>query len=237
MLSISGKPYDTLEQVIGISGDSDQSLKVYDIQYKDVDLNDDGTFKTGEILKAINEKTKMVYIQRSAGYSWRPAIRIEDIENIIKEVKSVNPDVVVMVDNCYGEFLDYKEPTDVGADIMAGSLIKNPGGGLALTGGYVVGRTNLVEKVAARLTSPGIGKECGLTFGQTRSMFQGLFMAPNVVAGAIKGLYLHPSYTNHLIVKFAQNPMLTGATSFRPLNSAHLKKWLNFVKAYKPLHQ
>lgn len=187
MLSISGKPYDTLEQVIGISGDSDQSLKVYGITYKGVELNEDGSFNTDEILSSIHDKTKMIYIQRSAGYSWRPAIKIEDIENIINQVKAVKSDLIVMVDNCYGEFLDYKEPTDVGADIMAGSLIKNPGGGLALTGGYVVGKHDLVEKVAARLTSPGIGKECGLTFGQTRSMFQGLFMAPNVVAGAIKG--------------------------------------------------
>jgi len=187
MLSISGKPYDTLEQVIGISGDNDQSLKVYGITYKGIDLNDDGTFKLDEILKNIHDKTKMIYIQRSAGYSWRPAIQIKDIEAIIKKVKAVKSDLIVMVDNCYGEFLDYKEPTDVGADMMAGSLIKNPGGGLALTGGYVVGRADLIEKVAERLTSPGIGKECGLTFGQTRSMFQGLFMAPNVVAGAIKG--------------------------------------------------
>ncbi len=187
MVSITGKPYDTLEQVIGISGDSDQSLKVYGITYKGIELNSDGSFDTDEILKNIHDKTKMIYIQRSAGYSWRPAIKIEDIENIVKKVKTVNPDLIVMVDNCYGEFLDYKEPTDVGVDIMAGSLIKNPGGGLALTGGYVVGKHDLIEKVAARLTSPGIGKECGLTFGQTRSMFQGLFIAPNVVAGAIKG--------------------------------------------------
>jgi cystathionine beta-lyase family protein involved in aluminum resistance len=187
MLSISGKPYDTLEQVIGISGDSDQSLKVYGISYQDVDLNSDGSFNEAAILNAIDEKTKMVYIQRSAGYSWRPAIKIEDIEQIIKSVKKKKSDLIVMVDNCYGEFLDYKEPTNVGADLMAGSLIKNPGGGLALTGGYIVGKHDLVEKVAARLTSPGIGKECGLTFGQTRSMLQGFFMAPTVVAGAIKG--------------------------------------------------
>lgn len=187
MLSISGKPYDTLEQVIGISGDNDQSLKVYGISYKGIELNADGSFQVDEILKSIHDKTKMIYIQRSAGYSWRPAIKIEDIESIIQKVKAVKSDLIVMVDNCYGEFLDYKEPTDVGADMMAGSLIKNPGGGLALTGGYVVGRSDLIEKVAERLTSPGIGKECGLTFGQTRSMFQGLFMAPNVVAGAIKG--------------------------------------------------
>ncbi len=187
MLSISGKPYDTLEEVIGISGDNDQSLKVYGITYKDIDLNNNGSFKIDEILNAIHDKTKMIYIQRSAGYSWRPAIKISDIENIIKQVKAVKSDLIIMVDNCYGEFLDYKEPTDVGADIMAGSLIKNPGGGLALTGGYIVGKEVLIEKVAARLTSPGIGKECGLTFGQTRSMLQGFFMAPTVVAGAIKG--------------------------------------------------
>ncbi len=187
MLSISGKPYDTLEQVIGISGDSDQSLKVYGITYQDVDLNADGSFNEPAILNAIHDKTRMVYIQRSAGYSWRPAIKIDAIEHIIKAVKNKKPDLIVMIDNCYGEFLDYKEPTNVGADLMAGSLIKNPGGGLALTGGYIVGTHDLVEKVAARLTSPGIGKECGLTFGQTRSMLQGFFMAPTVVAGAIKG--------------------------------------------------
>ena len=187
MLSITGKPYDTLEGVIGISGDSDQSLKVYGITYKGIELCDDGQFNEDAILGSIHDKTKMVYIQRSAGYSWRPAISIKDIEDIIQKVKAIKPDLVVMVDNCYGEFLDYKEPTDVGADLMAGSLIKNPGGGLALTGGYIVGREELVEKVAARLTSPGIGKECGLTFGQTRSMFQGFFMSPTVVAGAVKG--------------------------------------------------
>jgi len=187
LLSISGKPYDTLEEVIGISGDNDQSLKVYGITYKGIDLHEDGTFNVDEILASIHDKTKMIYIQRSAGYSWRPAIKIDDIEEIIKKVKAVKSDLIVMVDNCYGEFLDYKEPTDVGADMMAGSLIKNPGGGLALTGGYIVGKEALIEKVAARLTSPGIGKECGLTFGQSRSMFQGFFMAPTVVAGAIKG--------------------------------------------------
>lgn len=187
MLSITGKPYDTLEEVIGISGTSDQSLKVYGITYKGIELLEDGSFNEDEIIKNIHEKTRMIYIQRSAGYSWRPAITIADIERIISRVKQVKPDLIVMVDNCYGEFLDYREPTDVGADVMAGSLIKNPGGGLALTGGYIVGKEALIEKIAARLTSPGIGKECGLTFGQTRSMFQGLFMAPSVVSGAVKG--------------------------------------------------
>lgn len=129
----------------------------------------------------------MVYIQRSGGYSWRPAMTIDAIEVAIKFVKSIKPDIIVMVDNCYGEFLDYKEPTDVGADLMAGSLIKNPGGGLALSGGYIVGREDLIEMVSYRMTSPGIGRECGLMFGQSRTILQGLFMAPTVVAGALKG--------------------------------------------------
>ncbi len=186
MLSITGKPYDTLEEVIGISGDSDQSLKAWGISYQQVNRLDNGSFDYDEIRKQINDKTKMVYIQRSVGYSWQSAVTIDSMEEIISFVKKIKPDVVVMVDNCYGEFIETKEPTDVGADIMAGSLIKNIGGGLALSGGYVVGKKYLITKVAERLTSIGIGKECGLTFGQTRTMLQGLFMAPHVVAAAIK---------------------------------------------------
>jgi cystathionine beta-lyase family protein involved in aluminum resistance len=129
----------------------------------------------------------MVYIQRSTGYGWRKALTIDDIKEIVDNVKKIDKDIVCMVDNCYGEFLEIKEPTDVGADIMAGSLIKNPGGGLALTGGYIVGKKKLVELISYRMTSPGIGKECGLTFGLTRNMFQGLFMAPQVVSEALKG--------------------------------------------------
>lgn len=184
LLSIAGKPYDTLDEVVGISNEYGQAL---DITYKQVDLTDEGDFKLDEILQAMKNKVKMIYIQRSSGYAWRKSLTIKKLSHIIEYVKSIQDDVIVMIDNCYGEFLDYKEPTEVGADIMAGSLIKNPGGGLAVSGGYIVGRKDLIEQVAYRMTSPGIGKECGLMFGQTRTMFHGLFIAPQTVASAIKG--------------------------------------------------
>ncbi|SHG95096.1 methionine gamma-lyase family protein [Tepidibacter thalassicus] len=186
ILSVTGKPYDTLEEVIGIR-ESKGSLKEFGVTYKQVDFLDNGDPDYDNIKNSVNEKTKLVLIQRSKGYSWRKSLTIEDIEKIIKTVKSIREDVIVMVDNCYGEFLETKEPTDVGADIMAGSLIKNPGGGLALTGGYIVGRKELVELISFRLTSPGIGKECGLTFGTTRTVLQGLFLAPYIVSQALKG--------------------------------------------------
>ncbi|PAB61137.1 methionine gamma-lyase family protein [Anaeromicrobium sediminis] len=187
IISATGKPYDTLEEVIGIRGEYGGSLKEFGITYEQVDFKKDGNVDIEKLKSLISEKTKMVYIQRSTGYDWRKALTISDIEEVVKAAKEIKPDVVCMVDNCYGEFLDTKEPTDVGVDVMAGSLIKNPGGGLALTGGYIVGREDLIETISYRMTSPGIGKECGLTFGMTRSMFQGLFMAPHVVSEAIKG--------------------------------------------------
>jgi len=185
LLSIAGKPYDTLDEVIGITNTYGQSLMDIGVTYKQVDLLD-GQFDQEKILKSIKDTTKMIYIQRSTGYGWRKALTIKNIEEIIHLVKSKKPDLVVMIDNCYGEFMDYKEPTEVGADIMAGSLIKNPGGGFAITGGYVVGRQDLIDRVAYRMTSPGIGKECGLMFGQTRLMLQGLFIAPQTVLNAVK---------------------------------------------------
>lgn len=184
MLAISGKPYDTLDEVIGVSNQYGQAL---DIAYDQIDLNEDGSFKLDEIKAAMSKETKLVYIQRSSGYSWRQSLTLDHIEEAIKLVKSVQENVIVMVDNCYGEFLDYKEPTEIGADVMAGSLIKNPGGGLAITGGYIVGKEKLIEQISYKMTSPGIGKECGLMFGQTRLMLQGLFIAPQTVLGAIKG--------------------------------------------------
>lgn len=190
LLSISGKPYDTLDEVIGITTQYNQSLKQIGVTYKQVNLNDDGSFNDKKILEAIHDNTKMVYIQRSSGYSWRRSLSIDDISDIVKKVRAVKSDLILMVDNCYGEFLDYKEPTEVGVDIMAGSLIKNPGGGLAIAGGYIVGRNDLIEQVSYRMTSPGIGKECGLMFGQTRSMLHGLFIAPQTVSGAVKGAIL-----------------------------------------------
>lgn len=186
ILSVTGKPYDTLEGVIGIREEKG-SLKEFGVTYDQVDFLENGEVDLEGIKEKINDKTKLVMIQRSKGYSWRKSLTIEDIKEVIETVKSVKPEVIVMVDNCYGEFIETKEPTDVGADIMAGSLIKNPGGGLALTGGYIVGKKELVELISYRLTSPGIGKECGLTFGTSRTVLQGFFMAPYVVSQALMG--------------------------------------------------
>jgi len=190
LIYCSGGPYDTLEEVIGIRGEGMGSLKDYGITYKQVELLPDGSIDLETLGKTISEKTKMVSIQRATGYSWRNSITVNQIKETAEFVHNINPDIICMADNCYGEFLDIKEPTDVGVDIMAGSLIKNPGGGLALTGGYVCGRKDLVDKISYRMTCPGIGAECGLTFGQTRAILQGFFMAPKVVNGAVKGAIL-----------------------------------------------
>lgn len=190
LIYCTGAPYDTLEEVIGIRGKGKGSLKEYGVSYDQVELTCDGSIDFDALREAIDDDTKMVTLQRATGYGWRKAISIEEIEKWVEFVKSINPNIICMVDNCYGEFLHTKEPTDVGADVMAGSLIKNPGGGLALTGGYIAGRQDLIEKISYRMTSPGIGGECGLTFGQTRTMLQGLFIAPKTVNGAIKGAVL-----------------------------------------------
>jgi cystathionine beta-lyase family protein involved in aluminum resistance len=188
LLSITGKPYDTLLQVIGVEGENKGSLKEYGIKYKQINLTEDGKIDLHKVMYTIKEDStiRMVTIQRSTGYGWRPSLSICDIEEAVKAVKSLNENIICFVDNCYGEFLDTKEPTEVGADLVAGSLIKNIGGGIAPTGGYVVGKSNLVEQAAYRLTAPGLGKECGSTFGVVRLMFQGLFMAPHVTAEALK---------------------------------------------------
>lgn len=190
LIYCTGRPYDTLEEVIGIRGEGNGSLKDYGISYKQVELLPDGSIDLEGVKKAISEKTRMVTVQRATGYGWRKAITIEEIGEWADFVADLNPNIVKMTDNCYGEFLDVKEPTDVGVDVIAGSLIKNPGGGLALTGGYVAGRSDLIDKIQYRMTCPGIGGECGLTFGQTRTMLQGLFQAPRVVNGAVKGAIL-----------------------------------------------
>lgn len=191
MIYCTGKPYDTLEQVIGIKGQpGDGSLADYGVTYKQVELKDDGSIDLEALREAISPRTKMVCMQRAAGYGWRRSLTIDEIGECCRFVKSIDPSIICMADNCYGEFLDTREPTEAGIDVMAGSLIKNPGGGLALTGGYIAGRADLIRLVSYRLTSVGIGKECGLTFGQTRTMLQGLFMAPKVVNGALKGAML-----------------------------------------------
>lgn len=181
-----GKPYDTLEEVIGIR-DSVGSLKEYGITYRQVDLLENGEFDYENIKKAINEKTRLVEIQRSKGYATRPTLSVKRIGELISFIKGIRPDVICMVDNCYGEFVETMEPTDVGADMIVGSLIKNPGGGLAPIGGYIVGKKDCIERAAYRLTAPGLGKEVGASLGVSQSLYQGLFLAPTVVAGALKG--------------------------------------------------
>ena len=186
LLSPVGKPYDTLEGVIGIHP-SEGSLAEFGITYRQVDLLPDGGFDYDGIRAAINEKTKLVTIQRSTGYQTRPTLSVERIGELISFIKGIKPGLAVMVDNCYGEFVERIEPTDVGADMCVGSLIKNPGGGLVASGGYIAGKTEYIEKCAYRLTAPGLGKEVGATLGINQSMFQGLFLAPTVVASALKG--------------------------------------------------
>lgn len=187
LVAVTGKPYDTLEEVIGIRGENCGSLKEFGVTYKQIDLTPDGKPDIDRIKATVCANTKMAMIQRSRGYSWRDALCIEDIRAAIAAVKSVNSSIIVMVDNCYGEFVEEIEPIEAGADIIAGSLIKNPGGGLALTGGYIAGKKELVEQAAYRLTSPGLGKEVGASLGNNRLMFQGLFLAPHVVAESLKG--------------------------------------------------
>ncbi len=186
LLSPVGKPYDTLEEVIGIRP-SKGSLAEYGVTYKQVDLLADGSFDYENIKKAINEKTKLVTIQRSKGYQTRPTLSVARIGELIAFIKGIKPDVICMVDNCYGEFVETIEPSDVGADMVVGSLIKNPGGGLAPIGGYIAGKKECVENAAYRLTSPGLGKEVGASLGILSSFYQGVFLAPTVTAGALKG--------------------------------------------------
>lgn len=185
LLSPVGKPYDTLEEVIGIRP-SKGSLKEYGVSYSQVDLLPDGSFDYDNIKKAINDKTKLVTIQRSKGYQTRPTLSVQSIGELISFIKNIKPDVVCMVDNCYGEFVETIEPSDVGADMIVGSLIKNPGGGLAPIGGYIAGQKECVENAAFRLTSPGLGKEVGASLGILKDFYQGLFLAPTVVSSAEK---------------------------------------------------
>lgn len=186
IVSITGKPYDTLEEVIGISGTKGNgSLMDYGVEYGQVDLNEDGSPKLDEITEAV-KGAKVAYIQRSRGYSLRAAFTVSDIEKMIQAAKKGNPDVIIMVDNCYGEFVEDREPTHVGADLIIGSLIKNAGGGIARTGGYIAGRADLVELCSYRLTCVGMGKEVGCTLDMNREILLGLFMSPDVTANAIK---------------------------------------------------
>lgn len=185
LLSVSGRPYDTLEEVIGIRP-SKGSLAEYGVTYAEVSLKDDGNFDFDGIKNAINDRTKMVTIQRSKGYASRRSIPVEDIGEAISFVKSINSDIIVMIDNCYGEFVEEKEPSEYGADMIVGSLIKNPGGGLCPTGGYIAGTKECIENAAYRLTSPGLGKEVGASLGMMQSYYEGFFLSPVITAGAVK---------------------------------------------------
>ncbi len=204
MLSVSGKPYDTLEEVIGIRP-SCGSLAEYGVTYSQVDLLADGSFDFEGIRKAIKPNTKLVEIQRSKGYQTRPTLSVAQIGEVIAFIKDINPNIICMVDNCYGEFVEETEPSDVGADMIVGSLIKNPGGGLAPVGGYIAGTNECVERCAYRLTSPGLGKEVGASLGVTQSFYQGFFLAPTVTASALKGAIFAANIYERLGFKVVPN--------------------------------
>lgn len=187
MLCITGRPYDTLIGVLGIDGHSDGSLADFGVEYNEVSLKNDGTPDIDSIKNALeNDTYKVVYIQRSRGYSLRPSLKIDDVKNLCEIIKSISPESYIMVDNCYGEFTEKLEPTEVGADLMAGSLIKNPGGGIAPCGGYIAGRADLIEKCSYRMTAAGVGREVGATLGHNRELYMGLFSAPHVTGEALK---------------------------------------------------
>ncbi|QGQ46297.1 aminotransferase class I/II-fold pyridoxal phosphate-dependent enzyme [Metabacillus sediminilitoris] len=205
LVYITGKPYDTLEEIVGIRGNGVGSLKEFQIDYKTVNLQDNGTIDFNAVKNAISSKTKMIGIQRSKGYATRPSFTIAEIQEMISYVKTLKDDVVVFVDNCYGEFVEELEPCHVGADLMAGSLIKNPGGGIAKTGGYIVGKQPLVEACSYRMTSPGIGAEAGASLFSLQEMYQGFFLAPHVVGQALKGAIFTAAFLEVLGLK--TNPL------------------------------
>ncbi|MEK5164342.1 methionine gamma-lyase family protein [Paenibacillus sp. FSL R5-0527] len=190
LLYITGRPYDTLHKVIGKPGDGSGSLQDFGIAYNEAELTADGTIDWKAVRGKITDRTRVIGIQRSRGYDWRDSFTVEQIGDMVREVKALKPEAIVFVDNCYGEFTEEREPTEVGADLIAGSLIKNPGGGLAETGGYICGREDLVKLASYRLTAPGIGGEVGAMLGTTRGIYQGLFLAPTIVGQAVKGSVL-----------------------------------------------
>ncbi|PLS16765.1 hypothetical protein CVD28_16970 [Bacillus sp. M6-12] len=198
LLYITGKPYDTLEEIVGIRGSGIGSLKEFNISYRAVSLTDEGRVDFEKVRSSIKENTKMIGIQRSKGYATRPSYTIAEIKEMIELVKGIKPDVVVFVDNCYGEFVEELEPCHIGADLIAGSLIKNPGGGLAKTGGYIVGKKEYVEACSFRLTSPGIGAEAGASLYSLQEMYQGFFLAPHMVGQALKGAMFTSAFLTEL---------------------------------------
>ena len=238
MLAVAGAPYDTLEEVIGTRGNCQGSLKDFNISYRQLDLTPAGEIDWEKLGTSITKKTRLVSIQRSCGYSWRRSLSIEEIGKIVDLVKSQNPDTVCFVDNCYGEFISDEEPTAVGADIMAGSLIKNPGGTIVTTGGYIAGKKEYVELAASRLTAPGIGTSGGATLDQNRLMFQGLFLAPQMVGEAIKGTHLVSYVFDKLGYRVNPLPFETRRDIIQGIQLGSKEKLIAFCKAiqsYSPV--
>jgi len=231
MLAVVGSPYDTLEEVIGLRGQGQGSLIDFGIKYRQLELTDQGKIDWQNLGTSITDNTKLVLIQRSCGYSWRPSLSIADIEKIVYIVKQQNPNTVCFVDNCYGEFIETQEPTHIGADLIAGSLIKNPGGTVVSAGGYIAGRADLVEAAACRLTAPGIGSEGGATFDQNRLLFQGLFLAPQMVGEAMKGTYLTGYVFDKLGYPVNPPPLAPRGDVIQAIKLGSAKKLIAFCKA------
>lgn len=231
MLAVVGSPYDTLEEVIGLRGQGQGSLLDFGIKYRQLELTDQGKIDWQNLTTSITDNTKLVLIQRSCGYSWRPSLSIADIEKIVYIVKQQNPHTVCFVDNCYGEFIETQEPTHIGADLIAGSLIKNPGGTVVSAGGYIAGRSELVEAAACRLTAPGIGSQGGATFDQNRLLFQGLFLAPQMVGEAMKGTYLTGYVFDKLGYPVNPPPLAPRGDVIQAIKLGSAKKLIAFCKA------
>ncbi|MBD2605090.1 methionine gamma-lyase family protein [Scytonema hofmannii FACHB-248] len=231
MLAVVGAPYDTLEEVIGLRGENQGSLLDFGINYRQLNLTPEGTIDWQALSRGVEKNTRLVLIQRSCGYSWRPSLSIAEIEKIIHIVKQQNPNTICFVDNCYGEFIETKEPTAVGADLMAGSLIKNPGGTIVNAGGYIAGRADLVEAAACRLTAPGIGSYGGATFDQNRILFQGLFLAPQMVGEAMKGTHLSGYVFDKLGYPVNPAPFAPRRDVIQSIKLGSAKKLIAFCKA------
>ncbi|MFM6012779.1 MAG: aminotransferase class I/II-fold pyridoxal phosphate-dependent enzyme [Dolichospermum sp.] len=231
MLAVVGSPYDTLEEVIGLRGQGQGSLLDFGIKYRQLELTQQGKIDWQNLTTSISDNTKLVLIQRSCGYSWRPSLSIADIEKIVQIVKQQNQHTICFVDNCYGEFIETQEPTHVGADLMAGSLIKNPGGTVVSAGGYIAGRADLVEAAACRLTAPGIGSAGGATFDQNRLLFQGLFLAPQMVGEAMKGTYLTGYVFDKLGYPVNPPPLAPRGDVIQSIKLGAAEKLIAFCKA------
>lgn len=231
MLAATGRPYDTLEEVIGLREKGQGSLMEWGVGYREVPLTPDGTVDWEALSQAVGDRTRLVFVQRSCGYSWRPSLSIADIDRIVKVVKRQNPDTICFVDNCYGEFVEDREPPAVGADLIAGSLIKNPGGTIVPAGGYVAGRQDLVEAAACRLTAPGIGSSGGATFDQNRLLFQGLFLAPQMVGEAMKGNHLIASTFDRLGYRVNPRPNAPSRDVIQAIELGSPEKLMAFCRA------